>query len=160
MISVEFYLARITPQSSEWDPNRITGGIPVITVEEIRAAISMSTRPAEYHVMMTKYCQDRRSEETLVRMIRKRSGLDFLEAYPKYPLKGEINQAIAESAVIYFANPHQGERRGDLGNSIHAGVARNTWRKYYRDHFKKMTALLFHLETEGIRALGRGLFAG
>ena len=37
---------------------------------------------------------------------------------------GEINQAIAESAVLYFVSPVRGCKRGDVGNAARAGVGR------------------------------------
>ena len=103
--------------------------------------------------MMAKYCQDRRAAEILVHRIARASAWQFLEKYPTWRITGKINQGIAESAVLFFLNPALGQRRGDQGNALHLGVARNTWSKYYRAHWKDQTASLFELEVAGLRAI-------
>lgn len=157
MVSVEFYLAKITPGSPWNDPREMNGGIPAITEEDVLAAVSMATQPAIYAAMMAKYCQDRRNAERLVHFTAKRSAIAFLEKYPTWRITGKINQGIAESAVLFYLNPAAGHKRGDAGNAAHLRVDPKTWRKYYRNHWKAQTSALFELEIEGLRAIGRRL---
>jgi len=155
--SLEFYLARITAQARGFEPQISPGTKPAITASDIAAALSMATNPVEFHVLMAKYCADPMSERVILNMTRQRSGERFLEHYPDYPIRGEINRAIAESAVLYFVSPTLGLKRGDAGNAAHAGVGRNTWAKYYRDHFKHITAELFEQERRGLLGVWRVL---
>lgn len=152
-VSLDFYLARLTARSGGFEPIIAPTTKPIITDADIRAAISLSTSPGEFHALMAKYCADPISENELLEMTRRRSGIQFLERYPTYPIRGDVNQAIAESAVLYFISPLLGQRRGDAGNAAHAGVGRNTWARYYRAHWKALTAHLFDLERRGLLEL-------
>jgi hypothetical protein len=152
---LEFYLARLTARSQGLEPRVAPGSKPSLTDGDIRSALSCSTEPGEFHALMAKYCADPISERELLGYARRRSGLEFLENYPMYPIRGEINQAIAESAVLYFVSPVLGCKRGDVGNAAHAGVGRNTWAKYYRNHFRALTAHLFELERQGLLKVHR-----
>jgi hypothetical protein len=151
--SLEFYLARLTARGLSFEPNIAPGSKPAITDQDIRAALSIDTTPAEFHALLAKYCADPISEREILDFARRRSAWRFLEERPTLPIRGEINRAIAESAVLYFVSPLLGQKRGDTGNAAHAGVGRNTWAKYYRDHFKAITAELFELERRGLLEL-------
>lgn len=155
--SLEFYLARLTTQSPGFEPWKISGTKPALTEADIRSALASSTTATQFHALLAKYCADPRSERELLELTRIRSGIRFLEHYPTYPIRGEVNQAIAESAVLYYVSPLLGQRRGDTGNAAHAGVARNTWAKYYRTHFQALTAELFEHERSGLVRIARSL---
>jgi len=153
--SIEFYLARITAQARGFEPSISPGTKPTITEADIRTALSLATNPLEFHALMAKYCADPLSERAILIHTRHSSGLRFLEHYPDRPISGAVNQAIAESAVLYFVSPTLGLKRGDVGNAAHAGVARNTWTKHYRDHFNRVTADLFEIERRGLLGVWR-----
>jgi hypothetical protein len=157
MTSIEFYLARITARSLGADPKQPPGGRPSITADDIRAAISLATKPREFHAMMAKYCGDDLSEAALLDWLVRYSGARYLVDYPTGLISGERNQAIAESAMIWFLNPTQGAARGLAGNARHAGVDPKTWRKYYDQHWRRMTAELFDLEANGVGLIWRTL---
>lgn len=157
MTSLEFYLARITARSRGFEPGIAHGTKPALTEADIRSAVSVGTSPLEFHALMAKYCADPLSERELLDRTRIRSGILFMETWPSYPIRGEVNRAIAESAVLYFVSPILGQKRGDAGNAAHAGVGRNTWAKYYRSHFKNITRDLFEYERRGLLGVRRRL---
>ena len=156
--STIYQIARLTPQSKGTDPRRPPGGIPRFTAEDIRLAVSLRTRAVAYHALMAGHCQDQMSEYRMIELISERSSRLYLTKYPSMTISGNINQGIAEAAVLYFMNPHTGRRRGKSGNANIAGVSRGTWARKYHDHWKQLTGYLFVLESEALidveRAMG------
>jgi hypothetical protein len=158
MTSIEFRLARLAGGSPWRDPRRPPGGRPELTLEELRAAMAMARLDGIAWVAMSaKYLQAANAEEELVDLVAKRSAEIFLAERPTFPITGNRNRAIAESAVIYFLNPKLGLDRGDPGNAAHARVSRGTWRRYYRDHWKAMTAWLYQIESSARGAIWKAL---
>lgn len=158
MTTIEFQLAKLAGGSLWRDPRDPPGGRPRLTVDELRAAFSIADLdPEEFDAMMTKYVQDRTSEERLVERVKRYSIEVFFDRYPDYPITANRNQGIAESAVLWFANPELGRKRGEGGAAIHVGVSAPTWRRYYRDHWKATTAWLFGFESTARPKVWRAL---
>ncbi len=158
MVSVEFRLARLAGGSPWQDPRKPPGGQPELTTEELRAGMAMAgLEPVAWAAMSAKYLQDPFAEDHLVELVARYSAETFLANKPTYPITGNRNQAIAESAVLYFVNPALGSKRGDAGNAAHVRVSRGTWRRYYRDHWKAVTAWLYELESASRRAIWNAL---
>ena len=150
MSSLEYQLARITAQSKNADPKRIKGGLPELTPDDIRAAVSMVNQPVTYHALMAKYCGSELSEAALLDIIEDMSMRRFLRDHPKVRINGDIHKALVESAILHFMAPaHQ--TRTQIGNASHCGVDIKTWNSHYRKHFDLLTGYLINSEAEGMR---------
>jgi hypothetical protein len=99
---------------------------------------------------MASHCGDKRSEWEMIGLIYRRSSRRYLQRHPHWTISGDINRGIAEAAVLYFMNPHQGKKRGKSGNAVLAGVSRGTWVKKYHHHWEQLTGQLFILESEAL----------
>ena len=157
MVSIEYQLARITAQSKWSDPKVIKGGLPQLTPDDIRAAVSMATSPYTYCALMAKYCQQQNAERDLYQMLEVQSWLHYGERYPQRQISRDENRKVAELAVLHYLCPEQGLKRGDQGNAAYLGIHRNTWSQKFRAHFLDLTKFLFELEQQGVRELNRSL---
>ena len=157
MVSIEYQLARITAQSKWSDPKVIKGGLPVLTPDDIRAAVSMATSPYTYFALMAKHCQQQSSERALYQMLEVQSWLHYGEKYPQRQISRDENRKVAELSVLYFLCPEQGIKRGDQGHALYLGVHRNTWSQKFKAHFQDLTKFLFELEQQGVAEVVRVL---
>jgi len=157
MTSIEFQLARLTAQSKNADPKIIRGGLPELTPDDIRAAVSLATQPLTFHAMMAKYCGSELSEALLLEIMELQSWLAYGNNNPNISISRSDNRRIAEAALIYFLKPSQGQRRGDKGNAAHLGIHRNTWAAKYKRHFTLLTGFLFDCEAHALYAIRRML---
>lgn len=150
MTSLEYQLARITAQSKNADPKAIKGGLPELTPDDIRAAVSMVNQPVTYHALMAKYCGSELSESALLEIIEDMSMRRFLRDHPTIRINGDIHKRLVESSILHFMAPAN-HTRTQLGNARHCGVDIKTWNSKYRRHFNLLTQFLTNSETEGLR---------
>ena len=150
MASLEYQLARITAQSKNADPKAIKGGLPELTPDDIRAAVSMVNRPVTYHALMAKYCGSELSESALLDIIEDMSMRRFLRDHPNVRINGKIHRGLVESAILHFMAPVD-KTRTQIGNARHCGVDIKTWNSNYRRHFNLLIRFLTNSESEGMR---------
>jgi len=155
VVSIEYQLARITAQSKWADPKVIKGGVPQLTPEDVRAAVSMATSPYTYCALMSKYCQQENSEADLYQMLEVQSWLHYGERYPDRQISRAENRRLAELAVLYFLAPEVRSKGGDQSLAAYMNCHRNTWGQKFKTHFHDLTKFLFELEQQGLAEVRR-----
>lgn len=160
---MEKIMARLAPKTLIPRPDA-AGGVPELTADVVAMAAGSIRAPVEYHAVMARWVQDRRSEEWLKRLLPRFAwGLWFERALgaPGERVAGRPDAAVtitqisrlSHLALIAFLNPEQHRRMTAEQQAKFVGVGFRAWAGKLRPHHNEVHAWLLRRDANGIREI-------
>ena len=112
MSSIEFHLARLTPQTPSMEI-RVQGSAPEYTKAFIAQCAGKIPDWNTYHAAMARYCDDEHSMHELIVSMEKWAWINAGGKYPHKAFKRAFMLPIAELGVLFYVNPKTEEKRTD-----------------------------------------------
>lgn len=149
-------LASLAARSLGVDPNKIVGGVPEITREDILAIASNARKP-HFHMLMAKYCGDEYSRARIERwMLRKCIAEWFVNpAYQTVRLEARQLKKLSDLAVMCWLNPQESHAATLRTRAAFIGAQHDTYRNRFEPHYAFLLGELGHYEAVALAAVVR-----
>ena len=149
-------LASLAARSLGADPNKITGGVPSITREDIMALAAAANR-LEFQLLMAKYVGDEAARVRVEKWLLKISLREWFTnpAFRTVQLETQQLPKLSRLAVKCWMNPEDRDVATKRSRATFIGAQIDTYRNRFEPHYAFLIGELGHHERCALTAVKR-----